>query len=315
MQKHISKDQLTLNDAPAERDSDQANQNPVDSSLTSLEYLTRIQNHYSSFSISEKRIADYILKNHNSIPKMSTQALAREANTSPASVIRFCRSVGFKGYTELKFYIERELLSPSTDTFQINRGESVKVIKQKVFTFNKSVIDETMMILDDESLEKAIQAIKRAKRIDIYGEGGSGSIAMSAVNIFMQMGLPCNAYTDAFLQITAASQLHPGDVGIAISHSGEVINTIDAIKEAKRQGAFTIGITGYSNSSIIEFLDVTLITSSQASNVLSDLPAARISELSVISVIQMALLANNYEAHVGQIQKAKEIFKLKRTHH
>lgn len=278
-----------------------------------LEYLQRIQNHYESFSISEKRIAEYILTHHEQIPNLSTQALAKEADTSPASVVRFCRSVGFKGYTELKFYIERELLSPSADTFQITRGESVKVIKQKVFNFNKSVLDETMMILDDESLERAIQAIKRAKRIDMYGEGGSGSIAMSAVNIFMQMGIPCNTYTDAFLQITAASQLHPGDVAIAFAHSGEVINTIDAIREAKKQGAFTIGITGYANSTTSQYLDIELATSNKASNVLSDLPAARISELAVISVIQMALLANNYEAHAGQIQKAKDIFKVKRT--
>lgn len=279
---------------------------------TSMEYLTRIQNHYQTFSSSEKRIADYILNHHSKIPTMSTQALAVKANTSPATVVRFCRTIGFKGYTELKFYIERELLSPSSDIFQINRGESVKIIKQKVFNFNKSVIDETMMLLNDENLEKAIHYISHAKRVDIYGEGGSGSIALSATNIFMQIGIPCNSYTDAFLQITAASQLHPGDVAIAISHSGRVINTLDAIQEAKHQGAFTIGITGYANTPMIDHLDVVLFTSSQASNILSDLPAARISELSVISVIQIALLSQNYETLAGQIQKAKEIFKLKR---
>ena len=205
--------------------------------IASIEYLTRIRNHYANFNASEKRIADYILSHNEKVPNMSAQALAKAAQTSPATIIRFCRTIGFKGYTELKFYIEREFLTPGIDTFHIKRGESVKVIKQKLFHFNQSVLDETMMILNDDDLQKAVDLIGAARRIDIYGEGGSGSIALSAAYILMQMGLQCTSYNDAWLQMTAASQLHPGDVVIAIAHSGRVHNTVDAAKMAKEQGA------------------------------------------------------------------------------
>ncbi len=281
--------------------------------IASIEYLTRIRNHYDTFNSSEKRIADYILQHSEAVPEMSAQALAKAAETSPATIIRFCRAIGFKGYTELKYYIEREFLTPGTDSFQIKRGESVKVIKQKLFHFNQSVLDETMMILNDDDLQKAVDLIGSARKIDIYGEGGSGSVAQSAAYILMQMGLQCTCYNDAWLQITAASQLHHGDVAIAIAHSGRVHNTVDASRMAKEQGAKVIGITGYPNTPLTEHLDVVLFTSSRESNVLSDLPAARLSELCVISVIQMALLSENYESYANQIEKAKEAFRRKRA--
>jgi DNA-binding MurR/RpiR family transcriptional regulator len=283
-----------------------------DLTITRYEYLTRINNHYEDLSESEKRIADFIMKEKTEVLKMPAQELADATETSAATVVRFCRTLGFKGYTELKFYIERELLSPSSELIQINRNDSVKVLKQKIFQFNKQVIDETLDILDDNALEKAIKAIIKANKVDIYGEGGSGATALNAMDLMIQIGLHCNYYHDAYLEMTAASQLHPGDVAIAISHSGRARNTVDSLTEAKKQGATTICITGYSNSPLAKQSDIILNTSVNSSEVLSDLPAARISELSVLGVIQMGILSSNYKKHSGQIQKAKGIQNAKR---
>lgn len=278
-----------------------------------IEYLIRIKTHYNILSESEKKIADYILKNKDEIIGLSAHALAAKIGTSASTVVRFCYSLGFKGYTELKFYIERELLSPSYEAVQVNRGDSINLIKQKMLNFNKDVIDDTLMILDSEKLEQAVKALSVAPRIDIYGEGGSGSITLSAANLFLQIGLPCNAYTDAFMQVTSAVQLKRNDVALAIVHSGRAKNTIDALQEAHRQGATTICITGYTNSPITEHSDIVLYTSSKSTGFLSDMPAARISELCVISVLQMAVVASNYDKFSGSIKKSKEVFKLKRV--
>jgi RpiR family transcriptional regulator, carbohydrate utilization regulator len=284
-----------------------------ENTVNELDYLMRIKAHYNIFSDSEKKIADYILKNHEDIIEFSSQKLADETGTSPATIVRFCRTLGFKGYTELKYYIERELLSPSPEYLSITRDDSIGVLKQKILQYNKGVIDETMNLLDDSQLDKAVNAIINARHVDIYGEGGSGGGAVVAVNIFLQIGIPCSAYTDGFLQITSASQLHSTDVAIGISHTGRAINTLDAMKEAKLHGVTTICITGYANSPITKYSDIILYTSSSSSEVLSDLPASRICEICVISVIQMAILARNYEKVIGQIRKAKEAFKVKRV--
>ncbi len=280
--------------------------------IEKYEYMTRITSHFDDLSEAEKKIADFVMHQKTDILKMTTQDIADQTGTSAATVVRFCRTLGFKGYTELKFYIERELLSPSSEVIQINRNDSVKVLKQKIFQFNKQVIDETQNILDDEALERTIQAIIHANRIDIYGEGGSGASALNAFNLLMQIGINCNYYHDPIMEITAASQLHSGDVALAVVYSGRSKNTVDSLKEAKKQGATTICITGYANSPITEHADIVLHTCARKSDVMSDLPAARISELCILSVIQIALVVSDYKKHSGQIQKGKEILKLKR---
>jgi RpiR family carbohydrate utilization transcriptional regulator len=76
-----------------------------------IEYLARIRNHYNLLSDSEQKIADYIINQRETILQLTAAELAEKIGSSAATIIRFCRAVGFKGYTELKFYIERELLS------------------------------------------------------------------------------------------------------------------------------------------------------------------------------------------------------------
>jgi RpiR family carbohydrate utilization transcriptional regulator len=278
-----------------------------------IEYLARIRNHYNLLSDSEKKIADYILDSNTNILILPVGELAEKIGTSPATVVRFCRSLGFKGYTELKFYIERELLSPIGEIEKIDKNDSIKVLKQKVLKFNQNVIDDTVMVLDDAELEKAVTAIAGAPKVDIYGEGGSGSIALTALNLLLQIGIPCSAYTDAFLQILSASQLQEGDVAIAISHSGRTINTIDALKTARANGATAICITGYAHSAITQCADIILYSSSKTTQFLSDLPAARISELCVLSIIQLGIVTRNYDGFIGNIKKNKEIVEIKRV--
>ncbi|WHH57326.1 MurR/RpiR family transcriptional regulator [Petroclostridium sp. X23] len=278
------------------------------------EYLSRIRNHYSLLSDAEKRIANYILQNKTSIVDIPVKELAKKTDSSPATIIRFCQALGFKGYAELKFYIERELLSPFGEKEEINPNDSIKVLKQKIFQFQKQVIDDTQMVLNDEELEKAINAISKAQKIELYGEGGSGAIALTAFNILMQIGLPCQVHNDAFLQVMSASQLKKGDVAIGIAHSGRVINTLDALKVAREQGATTICITGYANSPITEYSDIVLYTSSKSSSMLSDMPAARISELCVISILQLGVVTRNYEKVMGNVKKVKQTFRLKRIY-
>lgn len=284
----------------------------IDFLVGDTEYLSRIKNHYHQLSDTEKRIADYILQNRTSIVDIAIQKLAQETQTSAATIIRFCQALGFKGYTELKFYIEKELLSPLGEAEEINEEDSIKVLKQKIFNFNKKVIDDTLMILDDNELEKSINAIANAKRIVLYGEGGSGSIAITALHLFLQIGLPCNTFTEPFAQVMSASTLKKGDVAIGIIHSGRSINTIDAVSVAKERGATTICITGYANSPITKYSDIMLYTSSKTTNFLSDLPSARVSELCVLSILQLGVVSRNYEKFSGSIKKSKDMFKLKR---
>lgn len=278
-----------------------------------IEYLSRIKASYKQLSNLEKRVADYLMNNQSNAFEGSINVVAEKIGVSTATITRFCRKVGFKGFNELQFYVERELLSPVGKTDQINRTDSVKVLKQKMFNFNKRAIDDTMMVLDDDEVEKAINVISRARKVNLYGEGGSGSAVTSAYNLFLQIGLPCEAFGDIYLEVMSASLMKKNDVAMGISFSGSSANTIEALRVAKEQGATTICITGIVNSPITKYADIALYISSKESVYLSDLSAARISELSVIGLLQAGILTKNYERYAGNVAKVKDVIQLKKV--
>lgn len=283
-----------------------------DSSSRSTETIDRIVSHYDSYSEVEKRVADYILENQEVISSMTTAELARNCKTSPASIIRFSKAIGFKGFNELKYYMENQILSSYGIEQAIGKDDDIAMIKQKFAKLNQLIIDDTMQMLDNRQLELAIDKLVNAKRILVIGEGGSGSICISTYNLFLQLGLPCAVETDAFLQVMATTHLNENDVVVAMIHSGRSKNTLDSMRQAKMNGATVICITGYQKSPMSEEADIVLHSTTRSTLSLSDVPSARISELCIIGVLQLGILARNFNKYSVNIEKSKEAYKLKR---
>lgn len=283
-----------------------------DSSSRSTETIDRIVSHYDTYSEVEKRVADYILENQEGISTMTTAELARNCKTSPASIIRFSKAIGFKGFNELKYYMENQILSSYGIEQAIGKDDDIAMIKQKFAKLNQLIIDDTMQMLDNRQLEIAIDKLVNANRILVIGEGGSGAICISTYNLFLQLGLPCAVETDAFLQVMATTHLTENDVVIAMIHSGRSKNTLDSMRQAKINGATVICITGYQKSPMSEEADIVLYSTTRSTLSLSDVPSARISELCIIGVLQLGILARNFNKYTVNIEKSKEAYKLKR---
>lgn len=282
------------------------------------EYLNRIRDHYAMYSGSEKKIADYILKNSQpenakKIADMSAVQLAKATGTSSATVIRFCRAVGFKGLTELKYYINKGNLSSYRKTRPLTLHDSVSVVRQKIGSINKTAIDDTIALLDDESLTLAVEKLAGADRILTIAEGGSGCSARLAELMFMQISLDCRYLGDSFLQSLYLKELQPNDVILAISHSGRAANTVEYLKHAKERGLYVISITSLVNTLITKYSDLVLYVSSMEQEYFSNTAAARICELNVISILHSALLVQQQGDHVANNEKeVHQLYELNR---
>lgn len=279
------------------------------------EALDRIHHYMGSFSETEHKIAEYILQHAADVETMTASNLASSSGVSAASVVRFCKTIGFKGFNELKYYLKN--IAPKRYRMEedITRFDDLQAIKEKFMKINQNVIEETMQMLDLKAMDRAINSIIGAKRILIAGEGGSGSICVSAYNLFLQLGLPCMVETDAFLQIMAATHLEKGDVLLAIIHSGRTINTIDSIRAAKENGATVIGIVGHEKSPLATLSDIVIYSTTRDTLTLSDVPSARISELSIIGVLQLGILSRDYRKYSRKNEKSKKVYKLKRVNY
>ncbi|MDC3412199.1 MurR/RpiR family transcriptional regulator [Aquibacillus sp. 3ASR75-11] len=275
--------------------------------------LNRIRSSYRSFSDKEKLIADYILENPKKIVHQTINQIADDLMIADATVFRFCKRLGFKGYQALKIALASEIVNPIQDIHEtINESDSELEITKKVFQSNLKAIEYTRDLQNNESISKALTAIEKAKSINFYGNGGSGIVALDAQHKFMRTGLPTHAFTDTHLQIMSASQLDQHSVAVFISHSGSNKDLLDIIDVAKENEATTIGVTNFGKSPLSKTVDICLYTAAQETEYRSEALASRIAELSIIDALYVNYSVRKKEQSKQALTKMREAISRRR---
>ena len=168
------------------------------------------------------------------------------------------------------------------------------------------VMEAALKVLDAEELDRALNAILAANRVQIYAVGGSGVAARELQFKLMQLGINANAFIDSQMQFISASLLTDSDVGIAVSHSGAKRLTVEALKLAKASGATTICITSHPASPVAEVADIKLYTSAWESLVHDDSPSVRNAQLALIDVIYEGIVMRAPQRARASLSKANE---------
>ena len=275
--------------------------------------LLRIKSARELFKPAEAAVAEFVLDNADRVMHMSVSEAARDIGVGESTVIRFCRSLGYKGYQEFKLRLAQDLVQPvefihRNITFQ----DSVAVLCQKVFETNQAAVENTRRALDPAMIEVAAKAIAQARRIDIYGVGYSYFSGLDAKLKLVRFGLTADAYGDPHLQVMAAVSLKPGDVAIGISHSGSTRDVVDALAPARKSGATTIAITNFSPSPITRMADLVLLTAASESPLGGEVLTSRIAQLCVIDALSVAVAVAVGESCLDLINKTSQAVKRKR---
>lgn len=279
-----------------------------------IQYLYRISSNYDSMSKSQKKIAKYLMEHKDDMLSSSITALAKKIGTTPSAITRFCQSLNYKGFSELKFYMEKELLSAYSSENRINDSDSLSVIIQKLMRIDQNAISDTLMLLDQEKLSMVTQLTAKANRVHIYGEGATGLSAGVAHAIFMQIGIPCSYYTDPVLMRMATTTLEPGDVAFGITYSGEASNVVDTIRMAAQSGAVTVAITAKQGSTLAMDCDYRLIYSSNIEDELIYLPVARICEIAIVGLLQVCITKSSCQSP-EKVDKLRKCIQKIRVNH
>lgn len=248
--------------------------------------VERIRSLYPSLSTAQQRVADYVMQHLPGVIYMSISELADACTVGEASIIRFCRTIGFRGFQEFKLVLSRDLDEPPGNLHKdISTEDSVQEIIEKVTYKNKCTLDSTLKLLDIKEVERAVDVIVNARKVEFYGVGFSGFTAMDAKYKFLRIGVLCDAFTDGHLQAMSASTLTPKDVVVGISQSGSTRDIIDACSVAKEVGATVIALTGHLKSPITEVSDIRLITAVQESPLGSGALSGKIAQVHVLDII------------------------------
>lgn len=186
--------------------------------------LLRIRKVYEILEPAEKKVADYILYAVTQIPYLSIGEIASSVNVSRATVNRFCKKVGFRGYRDFRVEVIRYVASQYPHLLS---GADVPFEESKTFSFPQLISyvvrnsTESLLRIKEtkspEAFEKAVQTIISAKQVIIFGLGSSNPIALDAEQRLARLGTNCCAVTDSHFQGIKASLLSEDDLVIAIS--------------------------------------------------------------------------------------------------
>ena len=260
-------------------------------SASSINSLARIRSSFPALAASEARVANWIMQQPQKIIHLSMAQVAQACGVSDTTVLRFCRNTGFQGYTDLKLSIARDVVSPTQIIHDdIAEGDGPALVARKVFMSNIQALYDTLEVLDEGALIKAINLLTAARRILIVGVGTSGPVVHSMYNMLMRLGLNCKAETDSYLQLMEVALLGPGDVVVAISQSGSSIDSVLTLKQAKENGAATICITGNAQSSITDHADVTLLSVDREARI--EAIASRLAQVSIADALYVIMALN-----------------------
>ncbi|MFC7299716.1 MurR/RpiR family transcriptional regulator [Herminiimonas aquatilis] len=199
--------------------------------------LDSIRTQYDLLSKSEKKVALAVLEQPELAITENITALAKKANVSEPTVVRFCRAIGFEGWHAFKMKLAQGLaLSPGADESPAPEDLAADLVN-KICSRSINTLLDLRNSLDANAIEQALQVLSRASRIEFYGQGTSGIIASDAQHKFFRSGVPTVAYADPHIHSIAASLLKKGDAVVAISQRGNSIALLRSVQLARSCGA------------------------------------------------------------------------------
>lgn len=252
-----------------------------------------------SLTPAEQRVARLVVADPAEAARRTITDLATAAETSEATVIRFCRSVGMDGYPQLRIRLAaesaRRVAPPDARVLggDIPPGADLAQIIATIAFNDARAVEETAEQLDPAVCEQVVDAITAAGRIDIYGAGASGLVASDFQQKLHRIGRTAFCFPDVHTALTSAALLERGDVAVAISHTGTTSDTIEVLEQARTRGATTVVLTNFPRSPVTEVADFVLTTAARETTYRSGAMASRLVQLTVVDCLFVGVAARN----------------------
>lgn len=271
-------------------------------------YILRIQSILSSLPPGEQRVAMCVLAHPRKVVQATITDLARACDTSEATVVRFCKSLGLDGYKDFRIAIAQELgaVVPELARESSEECEEIKTLASNVLGNHIKAIEATLNSLDLQAVDKAIELLSNARRVEFYGAGPSNVVAMDAYIKFLRIGLAGGFNANAHLQSISASLLGEGDVAVGISYSGTTRDTVDALAIARGAGASTIAITNFRDMPISEVSDVVIYISADEILFEGGTMASRTAQMAVIDLLFAGTVKKRAKEFSRNLEKTRQ---------
>ena len=267
---------------------------------SALATTVRIRALMPSLAPAERRVAERVLADPAAVAASTISSLAQACGTSETTVIRFCRAVGFTGYPALRLALAAEGgRSEGTNgrelTGDIAADDDLDKVVAKIAFADARAVEETAQQLDLDALHEVIEALVAARRVDVYGVGASGFVALDFQQKLHRIGRVAFAWTDPHIALTSAALLTRGrrrrrDLPLR-HHPGHR----RPLALAQRNGATTVALTNFPRSPLAELGDHVLTTAARETTFRSGATASRLAQLTVVDCVFVGVAQRTYE--------------------
>lgn len=212
-------------------------------------------------------IAELLLEQPELAVTLSSRALAARAGVSPPTLTRFCRLLGFTGFAQLRIGAAADAGRSSGQggwtpelVGVVHPEMNDQELLRTVLATHVQALQASADVMDLQVLRRVADIIVAGRQVDVYGVGGSASVAGGLVERLYQAGVSARAWSDLHLGVMSASWLGSDDIAIAVSSSGASRETIEMLSVARDAGARTIAITSDHRSQLADVAEFVIRT-------------------------------------------------------
>jgi len=247
-----------------------------------------ISQSYYELTAAERKTADYVLKNRDRTQYLSIGELAEESGVAEATVSRFCRRLGYKGYNAFKLAIANagapKLNTAAADKPMRDSDDPIELAR-KLYAVESEAMLQTLSLLRPTELDRAVAILRSARRVLCMGQGGSMILASEAAHLFSVCDGKFIPVSDSHMQVIAAATLTEADAVLFFSYSGATKDMMETLSVVQQQKAKIILITRFPRSPGASLADVVLQCGSNESPLQHGSVPARIAQLFLLDIL------------------------------
>ncbi len=260
-----------------------------------------------------RRIASYIAEHAEEVIRMSITEVAEQSQASEGSIVGLCRRLGVSGFQELKILLSRDLVEPMRLIHEdLQPSDTVTDVAEHVFAAHIASLRETQKLLAPKTLARAVEILRAAKRVEVYGIGSAAPVAQDLGYRLLQIGYDAKAVTDSHIQAVSAAMADSGTAVVTVSHSGSTRETVLATELARKAGARTIGITRMGKSPLSRQCDIVLHTIANETRYRPEAMSSRVAQLAIIDTLVSCCALADARRSISRLQLSARVLAAKR---
>lgn len=256
--------------------------------MTKESVFVHIGTEYYTFTVSEKKLADYVLSVQERVARMSISELSQACSVADATVTRFCRRLGYRGFPDFKLAVANASVNRLKDnplSGEVTQEDSLEDISQKLLASNALAMTQTLEVLDLEKVAAAAAILRQSRSVLCMGQGGSMLIADEAAHLFSTVSSSFHPIRDSHMQAMAAAVMEESDAILFFSYSGSTTDMLDTLRLAGERGAKVILVTRFPNSPGAQLADVVLQCGANENPLQSGSVPARIAQMYLLDIL------------------------------